>query len=499
MIDQPKIFNKNSFSIDPGLLFINGRWKPASNGQTFDLINPSDESLITTIAASSPDDVNEAVDAARLAFNEGPWKIIKPSERASLLFKIADLIAAHAEELAFCEAVEIGMLFKDSLNINIPHIVNMFRYYGGWATKLEGRQKPVEGWPGEHLYCFTRKEPLGVVAGITPYNFPLILSVSKIAPALAAGNTFIHKPASGAPLSAIKLAKIIEASGIPAGVYNLLTGSGSAIGSILTAHPDIAKIAITGSTETGKQIIKDGADTLKHVTVELGGKSPHIIFSDADLEKAVESAYFALFWNKGEVCVAGSRLLVEDAIYDDFIARLTERLSKVKVGDPFDPLADYGPMSGKSAYDKVNSYISIGKQEGAKIITGSTERASSEKGYYIRPTIFADATNNMRIAREEIFGPVLPVIRFQGFDEAIRIANDTTYGLASGVQTTDLRKAIKASELLQSGMVWLNTWHHYSPAAPFGGYKQSGYGRENGMEALDYYTQTKTVWMDLNS
>ncbi len=277
-----------------------------------------------------------------------------------------------------------------------------------------------------------------------------------------------------------------------------MTGPGNVAGAILTTHPDVAKVAVTGSTQTGKQVIKDGADTLKHVTVELGGKSPHIIFADAHLDKAIESAYFALFWNKGEVCVAGSRLLVEETIYEEFVNKFSERLKKVKVGDPFDPASDYGPMSGKGAYDKVKSYIEIGKSEGAELIGREPAAARSGKGFYIDPVAFSNATNKMRISREEIFGPVLPIIKFKDFDDAIRIANDTEYGLASGVQTTDLRKAMKAAEQIKAGMVWLNTWHHYSPAAPFGGYKQSGYGRENGQEALEYYTQTKTVWIDLN-
>lgn len=491
--------NKNSFKIEPGQLLINGEWRPSASGKTFELVNPSDETITTTIAQCEPADVEEAIRAAKYAFESGPWSTIPPSERAKLLFRIADLIEANAEELAFCETVEMGMLFRDSLNINIPHIVNMFRYYAGWATKLEGAQKPVEGWPGEHLFCYTRREPLGVIAGITPFNFPLVLSVSKIAPALATGNTFIHKPASGAPLSAIALARLIQAAGVPPGVYNLLTGPGSVAGSILTAHRDVAKIAVTGSTQTGKQVIKDGAETLKHVTVELGGKSPHIIFADANMDKAIESACFALFWNKGEVCVAGSRLLVEETIYEKFVIKFSERIQKIKVGDPFDPASDYGPMSSRAALEKVKSYIEIGKSEGAQLIGGEPVTSGGRKGFYSNPVAFSNATNNMRISREEIFGPVLPIIKFKDFDDAIRMANDTDYGLASGVQTSDLRKAMKASELIKAGMVWLNTWHHYSPAAPFGGYKQSGYGRENGHEVLEYYTQTKSVWMDLNA
>jgi aldehyde dehydrogenase (NAD+) len=493
------MITRNSFRIDPGQLFINGSWKAASTGKTYPLVSPTDETIITTIAQCEAEDVESAIDAAKNAFRHPSWSAMPPAERADLLFRIADGIAKNAEELAFCEAVEMGMLYKDSLNTNIPHLVKMFRYYGGWVTKMEGRTKPVEGWPGEHLFCYTRREPLGVITGITPFNFPLVLSVSKIAPALAAGNTFIHKPASGAPLSAIRLAKVIEAAGIPPGVYNMITGPGSVVGKIITDHPDVAKIAVTGSTETGRKIIRDSASTLKHVTVELGGKSPHIIFADADIDRAVEYAYFALFWNKAEVCVAGSRLLVEQSIYDGFVEKLAARLARVKPGDPFDESSDYGPMSSREAFEKVLGYIETGKKEGARLVAGGQAAPVNGKGFFIQPTLFAGATNDMTIAKEEIFGPVLPVIPFRDFDDAIRLANDTPYGLASGVQTSDLRKAIKAAELLQAGMVWLNTWHHYSPAAPFGGYKQSGYGRENGEEVLEYYTQVKTVWMDLNA
>jgi acyl-CoA reductase-like NAD-dependent aldehyde dehydrogenase len=479
-------------------LFINGLWKAPRNGNTFDIINPANEAVICSVAAATEEDIEEAVSSAKNAFENGPWRSLALSEKANILFHIADLIEQHAEALAAAEAMDMGMLYRDSLNINIPHIIKMFRYYGGWVTKLEGRNIPVEGWPGEQLRCFTRREPLGVVAGITPFNFPLVLSVSKIAPALAAGNTFVYKPAPGASLSAIKLTEIIALSGIPPGVFNMVTAPDWKAGHALTIHPNVNKIAITGSTKTGKQVINDASDTLKHVTVELGGKSPNIIFKDADLDSAVERAAFALFWNKGQVCVAGSRLLVEETMLEIFTRKLAARLDKMYPGDPFGDDADYGPLSSLAEFEKVLRYIETGKREGAKLVAGGYALKINGKGYYIRPTLFI-ANNSMRIAREEIFGPVLTVIPFKDFDDAIAIANDSPYGLAAGVQTSDLRKALKAAELLQAGMVWLNTWHHYSPAAPFGGYKQSGYGRENGEEVLDYYLQTKTIWMDLNA
>ena len=490
--------NKPNISIKPGKLFINGVWRDASGGETYTTYNPATEEAITEIAKGTVEDVNDAAIAAKNAFRT-TWKNYKGTDRAKLLNKIADLIEKYAEELAYREAIDMGKLYTDALHIDVPHIANMFRYYAGWTTKIEGHVRPVEGWTSqEKIMAYTRREPLGVVAAITPFNFPMILSVSKFAPALAAGNCIIHKPASSTPLSAIKLAEIMEEAGLPKGVFNLVTGPGGVIGGAITSHPDIDKVAITGSTQTGKQIIKDGADTLKHITVELGGKSPNIIFADADLDKAVHTAVMAIFWNKGEVCVAGSRILVEQKIYDAFVEKFVAATEKIKVGDPFDAASQMGPMSSEEALDKSLAYIEIGKKEGATIATGGNAMKVSGRGYYVQPTVFINATNDMRISREEIFGPVVPIIPFKDFDEAIFLANDTSYGLASGVQTSDTAKAIRAAELIEVGTVWLNTWHYYSPNAPFGGYKQSGYGREQGIEAFESYMQHKTVWLNIS-
>lgn len=484
-------------SIAPGQLYINGQWRDASDGKTFPTVNPATEEVITTIAQGTAQDAHDAAEAARGAFKEGPWGRMKGKERAKYMFRIADLIEKYADELAYRETTDMGKLYRDVSYVDIPHIANMFRYFAGYATKLDGAVKSTEGIGGDnHFLTYTRREPLGVVAAITPYNFPLILTVSKITPALAAGNTFIHKPSSLTPLTAITLAKIMDEAGLPPGVFNLVTGPGGAVGEALTKSPLIDKIAFTGSTPVGQSIMRGGADTMKHLTMELGGKSPNIIFADADIDKAVEMAVLAIFWNKGEVCVAGSRCLVEKSILHEFVAKLVVRVEKLKTGDTFDPTTDMGPMSGKGEYEKVLKYIQYGHEDGAKLVTGGQALKVNGKGFFVAPTVFV-TDNNSRIAREEIFGPVLSVIPFKDFDDAIRIANDSAYGLASGVQTKDLAKAIRTAEKLEAGTVWINTWHQYDPAAPFGGYKMSGYGREHGIEVFDSYTQTKTIWANL--
>ncbi|GAB3220858.1 aldehyde dehydrogenase family protein [Spirosoma arcticum] len=494
---QPASGGAQKIAIGPGQLYINGQWRDSSDGKTFITVNPTTEEVITTLAQGTAQDADDAADAARAAYEEGPWGKMKGKERAKYMNRIADVIEKYAEELAVRESTDMGKLYRDVTYVDIPHIANMFRYFAGWTTKLDGSVKSAEGIGGDnHLLTYTRREPLGVVAAITPYNFPLILTVSKIAPALAAGNTFIHKPASLTPLTAVTIAKIMDEAGLPAGVYNLVTGPGGAVGDALTKNPKIDKIAFTGSTPVGQGIMRSGADTMKHLTMELGGKSPNIIFADADLDKAVEMAVLAIFWNKGEVCVAGSRCLVEASILDAFVEKLVARVKKLKTGDPFDPTTDMGPMSGKGEYEKVLKYIQYGHEDGAKLVVGGSRAQINGKGYFVEPTVFV-TDNNSRIAREEIFGPVLSVIPFKDFDEAIKLANDTSFGLASGVQTTDLAKALRAAEKILAGMVWINTWHQYDPSAPFGGYKMSGYGREHGIEVFESYTQVKTIWANL--
>ncbi|MFI1564447.1 aldehyde dehydrogenase family protein [Streptomyces sp. NPDC020490] len=484
-------------NIPDGKLFIGGTWRQAATGETFPSVNPATEQVVARIAKGTEGDARDAVTAARAAF-DGPWGRTKPEDRAAILLRAAELIEARADELAYREVVDMGKLWRDVTTIDIPHIARMFRYYAGWATKLEGAVKDVN--PVRHdgpVLAYTRRQPLGVVAAITPFNFPLILTVSKIAPALAAGNTFIHKPASDTSLSAITLAEILEEAGVPAGTYNLVTGPGSTVGNALVTDPRVDKIALTGSTASGQSIIRASADTLKHLTMELGGKSPNIVFADADLDKAALTAFYAIFWNKGEVCVAGSRLLVQRPVYDEMVERLTALAADARTGDPFDPATDFGPVASRAEYDKVREYIGIGRNE-ARLVAGGTTAPVDGKGFYIAPTLFADADNTMRISREEIFGPVLPIIPFDDEDDAVAIANDTPFGLASGVQTRDIAKAVRVAHRIDAGTVWINTWHLYDPAAPFGGFKMSGYGREHGIESFESYTQHKTVWVALD-
>jgi acyl-CoA reductase-like NAD-dependent aldehyde dehydrogenase len=491
----------DSRSVAPGRLLIGGNWREALSGARQETVNPATEQVTTTVARAGAEDAALAAAAAKEAFDDGRWSAMPGSQRAKVLNRIADLIEERAEELAFREVVDMGKLWRDAMAIDVPHIANMFRYYAGWTTKLEGAVKTVEpvGAQGR-VMAFTNRQPLGTVAAVTPFNFPLILTVSKIAPALAAGNSFIHKPSSDTPLSSITLAEIMMDAGVPEGAYNLLTGGGSEVGRALVTDPRIDKIALTGSTGTGKSIIRDSADTLKHLTMELGGKSPNIIFADADLEQAVTTAFYAIFWNKGEVCVAGSRLLVQREVYDEVVERLTALCAGARTGDPFDPATDFGPIATRREFDKVMDYVRIGRDEDkARLVVGGDSLTVGGRGWYVRPTVFADARNDMRIAQEEIFGPVLPVIPFDTEEEAVAIGNDTPYGLAAGVQTRDVAKALRVAQRLDAGTVWINTWHLYDPSAPFGGFKASGYGRENGPEAFESYTQYKTTWLSLES
>jgi acyl-CoA reductase-like NAD-dependent aldehyde dehydrogenase len=483
-----------------GRLYVGGEWIDSTDGATTPTVNPTTEEVIVEVARGTVEDAAAAAGAARAAFDDGRWSGMRGTERASLLHRVADLLEANAHDLAYREAVDMGKLYTDARWVDVPHIANMFRYYAGWTTKLAGDALPVEPLPGQdgELFAFTRREPLGVVAAITPFNFPLLLSVSKIAPALATGNTVVHKPASGTPLSALKLAEIIQEAGVPDGVFNTVTGPGAAVGNALATDPRVDKIAFTGSTAVGVNLIRAGADTLKHMTMELGGKSPHVICADADLDKAAMLAYFGCMWNKGEVCVAGTRLLVERPVLDEVLDRLRGIAATAVVGDPLEPATTVGPLAGKDEFDKVTGYLTIGQHEdGAPLAVGGGTPKVDGKGWFVEPTVFGPAANDMRIAREEIFGPVLTVVPFDDLDEAIRLANASDYGLASGIETSDVRKAMRFAREVKAGTVWVNTWHHYDPSAPFGGYKASGYGRENGAASLDAYTQYKTVWMDL--
>jgi aldehyde dehydrogenase (NAD+) len=481
-------------AIPAGRLLIDGQWRDAVSGETSATLDPTTEAAITSIAKAGVTDTSDAVAAAQRAFEQGPWARMHHEERAKILFRIADLMDERAEDFAVREAMDMGMPYRDFRDIIMPHCSGLFRFHGGFAMSAMDGAYRTSYEPDVRI--LTRREPLGVVAAITPFNFPLALSCSKIAPALAAGNTVVHKPASDTPLTALALAQVILDAGTPPGVYNLITGPGGTIGDALVNDHRVDKIAFTGSTAVGQGIMRNSAATMKHLTMELGGKSPNILFADADIDAAVQAAFWGIFWNKGEVCVAGSRLLVERACYDEVVEKLSAMASSATLGDPLDPDTMVGPIASRSEYEKVLSYVEDGKRT-ARLTAGGGTRQVGGKGLFVEPTIFADATNELKISREEIFGPVLPVIPFEHEDEAIRIANDTSYGLASGIQTGDLGRALRLADRIKAGTVWLNCWHKYHPNAPFGGFKMSGYGREQGREAWESYTQYKTIWANL--
>ena len=481
-------------AIPQGQLLIGGQWRASESGETMPNVDPTTEAETTRVAKGTPRDAGLAVEAAARAFEAGPWSRMHHEERAKVMFRAADLLDARVEDFAMREAMDMGMPYRDFVTSIMPHCSGLFRFFGGLAMHMNGGYRQSYE---ESIRILTRREPLGVVGCITPFNFPLALSVSKVAPALAAGNTVVHKPSPETPLSALALAQVLLDAGLPEGVYNLVTGPGPELGDALVQHPLVDKIAFTGSTRVGQTIIRNSAATMKHTTMELGGKSPNIIFADANLDYALQAAFWGIFWNKGEVCVAGSRILVERPIYDEFVARFAEMARVAVLGDPLDDATQIGPIATKGEYDKVLSYVEAGKASPAKLVAGGGTRKLNGKGLFVEATVFANATNDLKISREEIFGPVVPVIPFSGEEEAVRLANETSYGLAAGIQTGDLRRALRLSDRIKACTLWLNTWHKYHPNAPFGGFKMSGYGREQGAEALESYAQYKTIWANL--
>jgi len=475
-------------------LFINNQWRPAASGDVMDVINPATEEVIAQVASAGAADLDAAVSSARAAL-DGPWARLSARERGRLVRRLGDRLLERADEVARLETLHNGKPISESRQIEIPAAAECFEYYGGWSDKVMGETIPVKG---NHL-TYTLREPLGVVAAIVPWNFPLLLAAWKVAPALACGNTVILKPASQTPLTALALAEIGLEVGLPPGVLNVLTGPGAKLGQSIVEHPGIDKIAFTGDTGTGKGIMRGAADTLKRITLELGGKSPNIVLPDADLEAAVRGATIGIFYGKGEVCAAGSRLLVDRSIKDQFVDKLAARAKKMTAGDPMNPQTRFGALSSKKQLETVMRYIDSGKREGATLVAGGARAdIGTGRGYFVQPTVFTDVRPEMTISREEIFGPVLATIEFSDLDEAIARANDTQYGLAAGVWTRDIKKAHYIARKLQAGTVWINTYNVYDTAAPFGGYKHSGFGREMSAHALDHYTQIKSVWVDLN-
>jgi len=481
LVEVPKEF--------PTKLFINGEFVDAADGRTSDNINPATEDVIAKIAMAGKTDLDAAVEAAKQA--QPAWGSAPPAKRAGAIWKIGDEIMKRRHEFAALEAMDSGKPYRECFNIDVPMAADHFKYYAGVLRSLQGETIPVN----DNLFVYTLREPLGIVAGITPWNFPLLMAARKIAPAIAAGNAVILKPASPTPLTATLLAECIAQTKVPAGIVAVLNGKGSEIGQAIVEHPDIAAISLTGSTSVGVKMIKDAAPTLKKLTMELGGKSPNVIFADADLDTAVKGAQAAIFYNKGEVCTAGSRLFVEDKVYDEAVEKLAARANKMTCADPLDEECRWGPQNNKAQFDTTMDYIEKGKAEGAKLVAGG-ERMT-EKGYFVKPTVFADCTPDMTIVKEEIFGPVLAVQKFSEFDELVEKANGSEYGLAAGVWTRDVSKAHKYAKAVKAGSIWVNCYNWYDSAVPYGGYKFSGYGREMGLQGLTAMTQTKSVWVQL--
>ena len=473
-------------------LFINNEWRPASSGKRFPVENPATEENLADVAAGDAADIDNAVRAAKTCFESAAWRDMSGRKRGKLLFKAADLLEARLDEVARLETAQNGKTLFES-KIEIGMTINTLRYYGGWADKIVGDTLPVDG----PFFTYTLREPIGVVGAIVPWNFPLNIASWKFAPALAAGCTVVLKPASETPLTALLFAEVALEAGLPAGAFNVVSGGGSTAGAALVRHPDVDKISFTGSTEVGRQVMKMAAETNKRVTMELGGKSPNIIFADADLKAAVRGAQTGIFYGKGEVCAAGSRLLVEQSVHQQVVEQLAEGAKKMTPGDPLDKNTRLGALVSRKQQESVLSYIKKGVDEGAQLVAGGKAAKPNGKGYYVEATVFDGVQPEMTIAREEIFGPVLATIEFADLDEAIALANDSSYGLAAAVWTKDIKKAHHVARRLQAGTVWINTYNVYDTAAPFGGYKQSGFGREMSMHALEHYTQVKSVWVDL--
>jgi len=456
-------------------LLINNEWVNSASGKTFPTINPATGEVICDVAEADAADVDSAVAAARHAFERGPWRKTAAAERGRLLNKLADLIERHADELARLEALDNGKPYAVAAAADLPLTIACYRYYAGWADKVQGRTIPIAG----DYFCYTRLEPVGVVGQIIPWNFPLLMQAWKLAPALATGNTVVMKPAEQTPLTALRVGELILEAGFPPGVVNLLPGYGPTAGAAIARHMDVDKVAFTGSTEVGHLIMEASAKSnLKRVTLELGGKSPNIVFADADMDAAIEGSHFALFFNQGQCCCAGSRLFVEEKAYDEFVERSAARARRRTVGDPFDAATEQGPQVDQDQYNKVMHYIDSGRKEGARLVCGGDR--VGDRGYFIQPTVFADVKDDMTIAKEEIFGPVMSIIKFRDMDDVVQRANRTDYGLAAAVWTRDIGKAHAIANSVRAGTVWVNCYDVFDAAAPFGGFKQSGLGRELG-------------------
>ncbi|HEX6533752.1 MAG TPA: aldehyde dehydrogenase family protein [Gemmatimonadaceae bacterium] len=478
----------------PTRLIVHGEAVEALGGGSFPVVNPATEETLAAVAEGGAADIDRAVRSARETFESGAWRATSARRRGEMLHRLGELCLEHRDELARLETLNNGKpVFESAIDVKLT--AETFQYYGGWADKLHGETIPVSG----PFLNYTLREPLGVVGAIVPWNFPMSLAAWKIAPALACGNTVVLKPAEETPFTALRLAELALEAGFPPGAFDCVPGFGPTAGAALVRHPGVDKIAFTGSTEVGREVMREAAATVKKVSLELGGKSPNIVFADADLEAAARGALTGIFYGKGEVCAAGSRLLVEEAVRDELQARILERARRMVAGDPLHPKTRLGAIVSRAQMERVLGYIESGRREGATLLAGGERTPVNGKGYFVAPTIFGDVDREMTIAREEIFGPVLAMMTFAGgVDEAAELANDTIYGLAAGIWTRDIKKALRAARAVRAGTVWINTYNMYDAASPFGGFKQSGFGRDLGAHALEGYTQVKSVWVDLS-
>src|SRR5579872_4396482 len=487
--------NVTQYVTKPRKMLINGKWVESASGKTFPTYNPATADVLAQIAEGDAEDINRAVAAARAAFDKGPWSKMSASQRGRIIWKIGDLIEQNLEELAQLESLDNGKPLKIARVADIPLAAELFRYMAGWATKIEGNTIPITGAPANKFLAYTLREPVGVAGQIIPWNFPLLMAAWKLGPALAVGCTVVLKPAEQTPLTALRLGELMLEAGLPDGVVNIVPGYGETAGAALAAHPDVDKVAFTGSTEVGRLIVTAAAGNLKKVSLELGGKSPNIVFADADLECAIPGSANAIFFNQGQTCAAGSRLFVHKSIFDKVISGVADKAKKFNIGPGLDPTTTLGPLVSREQLERVCGYLDSGMKDGAKAAIGGHKIAGS--GYFVEPTILVDVRPEMKVVREEIFGPVVTAIPFSDPSEIVKSANDSHYGLASAVWTRDISTAHKVAAKLRAGTVWVNCYNVFDPALPFGGFKQSGWGREGGPESLNLYTQTKAVCAQL--